>query len=225
MLREDTIDRLLTEVEQAREELVDFVAELIRIPTVNPPGEAYEECAQAIGSRLSGWGMEVEYLEPVDRPENTEAHPRVNVLGRRAGEEARPLLHLNGHFDVVPPGEGWTLDPFKGIVRNGRIYGRGASDMKSGLGAAAFALECLRRTGVDLRGTIELSATVDEESGGMAGVASLCRTGHISSARTDYVIIPEPFGPDRICVGHKGVYWFDVVAQGKVAPFTLDCGL
>ncbi len=148
MPREDTIDRLLAEVEQAREELVDFVAELIRIPTVNPPGEAYEECARIIGSRLSNWGMEVEYLESVDRPENTEAYPRVNVIGRRAGEEARPLLHLNGHFDVVPPGEGWTLDPFEGIVRNGRLYGRGASDMKSGLGAAAFAVECLRRTGI-----------------------------------------------------------------------------
>ncbi|MCH2460919.1 MAG: acetylornithine deacetylase/succinyl-diaminopimelate desuccinylase family protein [Gemmatimonadetes bacterium] len=217
MLREDTVDRLLVEVEQAREELVDFVTELVRIPTVNPPGEAYQECAQVIGDRLSDWGMEVEYVEPVGRPENTVAYPRVNVIGRSAGEEARPLLHLNGHFDVVPPGEGWTLDPFEGIVRNGRIYGRGASDMKSGLGAAAFALECLRRTGIKLRGSIELSATVDEESGGMAGVASLCSTGHISSARTDYVIIPEPFGPDRICVGHKGVYWFDIVAQGRVA--------
>ena len=81
MLREDTVDRLLVEVEQAREELVDFVTELVRIPTVNPPGEAYQECAQVIGDRLSDWGMEVEYVEPVGRPENTIHYPRVNVIG------------------------------------------------------------------------------------------------------------------------------------------------
>ncbi len=213
----DTADRVLAEIERAVEELVDFAAELIRIPTPNPPGANYRECAEAIGARLSAWGMDVAYLEADRRPEHTAEHPRVNVLARREGSARRPCLHLNGHFDVVPPGHGWTVDPFGGLVRDGRIYGRGASDMKSGLAAAAVAVEAIRRAGVDLRGTVEFSGTVDEESGGLAGVAALCEEGRIATESTDYVIIPEPFGPRRICVGHKGVYWFDIVAGGRTA--------
>ena len=217
MPEKDTVERLLAEVARARDELVHFASELIQIPTVNPPGEAYRECAHAVGNRLASWGMDVEYVEPAGRPEHTEEHPRVNVIGRRAGAQPRPCVHLNGHFDVVPPGGGWTVDPFAGLVRDGRLYGRGASDMKSGLAAAAMAVEAIRRAGIELTGTVELSGTVDEESGGFAGVAALCEAGHISAERTDYVIIPEPFGPDRICLGHKGVYWFDVTAAGRVA--------
>ncbi len=216
MSHSDAVDRVLARVEQARDELVDFTAELIRIPTVNPPGENYRDCAEAIGARMGATGLDVQYVEAEGRAEHTSAHPRVNVIGRWHGS-ARPCLHLNGHFDVVPAGEGWSVDPFGGSVRDGRLYGRGASDMKSGLAAALFAVEAIRRAGVDLRGSVEVSGTVDEESGGFAGVAYLCETGHLSSERTDFAIIPEPFGPDRICVGHRGVYWFDVVAHGQIA--------
>jgi succinyl-diaminopimelate desuccinylase len=126
-------------------------------------------------------------------------------------------VHLNGHLDVVPAGDGWTLDPFAGVVRDGLIYGRGTADMKAGLAAAVIAAEALRRAGASLAGTIEVSGTVDEESGGFAGVGWLAETGRISSARTDHVIIPEPLGVDRICVGHRGVYWSRVRSRGKIA--------
>uniref|UniRef100_UPI003979F124 M20/M25/M40 family metallo-hydrolase n=1 Tax=Salmonella sp. SAL4445 TaxID=3159900 RepID=UPI003979F124 len=76
--------------------------------------------------------------------------PRVNVVGSRRGRAPRPHLHLNGHFDVVPAGSGWTVDPFGGVVRDGRIYGRGACDMKAGLAAAIYAVEAIRRAGVAL---------------------------------------------------------------------------
>ncbi len=210
-------DRVLAEVEAARDEIVAFTAEMIRIPTVNPPGEGYRDCAELIGRRLGATGLAVEYVEAEGRPEHTAAYPRVNVVGRGAALPERPRLHLNGHFDVVPPGDGWTVDPFAGVVREGRIYGRGASDMKSGIAAAVFALEALRRAGVELEGAVDISATVDEESGGFAGVAHLCEAGVISSDDTRYAIIPEPFGPGRVCVGHRGVYWFDVVAHGHTA--------
>jgi len=210
-------DRVLAEVEAARDEIVVFTAEMIRIPTVNPPGECYRDCAELIGRRLGATGLAVEYVEAEGRPEHTADYPRVNVVGRGAALPGRPRLHLNGHFDVVPPGDGWTVDPFAGVVREGRIYGRGASDMKSGIAAAVFALEALRRAGVELEGAVDISATVDEESGGFAGVAHLCEAGVISSDDTRYAIIPEPFGPGRVCVGHRGVYWFDVVAHGHTA--------
>jgi succinyl-diaminopimelate desuccinylase len=217
MIDSATTDRLLGEIERATDELVELARRLIRIPTVNPPGDAYTECARALGAQLEEWGMTVEYVEADGLQEHSAEHPRVNVIGRRAGARARPCLHLNGHIDVVPPGEGWSVDPFAALVLDGRLYGRGASDMKSGLAAAAFAVEAVKRVGIELTGTVEVSGTVDEESGGFAGVAYLCERGWVSADRTDFAIIPEPFGPDRICVGHKGVYWCDVVAHGRVA--------
>ena len=213
----DRTDQVLKEVEAARDEIVGFTADLIRIPTVNPPGDAYRECAALIGRRLGEAGFDVQFVEADGLSEHTAAHPRVNVVGRGVGAGSAKRIHLNGHFDVVPPGDGWSVDPFGGVVRDGRIYGRGASDMKSGIAAAVFAVEAVRRAGIDLGGAVDISGTVDEESGGFAGVAHLCRTGIISARTTDYAIIPEPFGPDRVCVGHRGVYWFDVVAWGRTA--------
>ena len=211
------MDALLREVEAARDEMLDFAAELVRVPTANPPGENYRECASIIGKKLQEFGFQVEYHIADDRAEHTDKYPRVNVVGHRSGDEPHPLVHLNGHMDVVPAGRGWTLDPFAGTVRDGRLYGRGSSDMKSGIASAVFAAEALRRSGVSLRGSVEISGTVDEESGGYAGVRWLAEKGHIASDRTDYVIIPEPFGRDRVCVGHRGVYWFKVTAHGRMA--------
>jgi succinyl-diaminopimelate desuccinylase len=211
------IDRVLREVEAAADETVAFAADLIRIPTVNPPGEAYEECARAIGERLRAVGFDVEYLPAEGRPEHTTRYPRVNVVGSWRGEAERPLVHLNGHFDVVPAGDGWTLDPFGGVVRDGRLYGRGSCDMKAGIAAAAYAAAAVRRAGVTLPGTVEVSGTVDEESGGFAGVAWLAEHGRLSAARTDCVIIPEPLDVDRICVGHRGVYWGELTMRGRIA--------
>lgn len=208
---------MLVEVDRAADEIVSFTSEMIRIPTVNPPGEHYEDCARFIGATLQRLGFEIEYFAAEGRPEHTTRHPRLNVVGTRTGLTARPTVHLNGHFDVVPAGEGWTRDPFGGAVENGKIFGRGSCDMKAGIAAAAFAAEAIRRAGVPVPGTIEVSGTVDEESGGFAGVAWLAEHGRLSSTRTDYCIIPEPLNVDRVCVGHRGVYWFEVAARGHIA--------
>ena len=210
-------DRVLAAVDAARGEIVDFTADLIRIPTINPPGEGYADCARAIGDKLAAFGFEVDYEVADGRPEHTRTHPRVNVVGLRRGRHARPAVHLNGHFDVVPAGAGWTVDPFGGVVRDGRIYGRGACDMKAGIAAAMFAAEAIRRSGIDLNGSVEISGTVDEESGGFAGAAWLAERKRLTSDRLDYVIIPEPLNVDRICIGHRGVYWFEVETRGRIA--------
>lgn len=209
-------DRVLASVEAVTDELVAFTSELIRLPTVNPPGAAYEECARVIGDRLRACAFDVEYHAAEGRPEHTRQHPRVNVVGLRRGRSLRPAVHLNGHIDVVPAGSGWTRDPFAGQVEDGRIYGRGACDMKSGIAAAVYAAEAIRRAGVDLNGSVEISGTVDEESGGFAGVAWLAQMKRLSPERQDFVIIPEPLNVDRICIGHRGVYWFEVVTHGRI---------
>ena len=212
-----SVDRVLREVDAARDELVGFAAELIRVPTVNPPGACYRECAERIGRRLAVFGHEVDYVVAEDREEHSREHPRVNVVGVRRGRRPRPLVHLNGHFDVVPPGDGWSVDPFGGEVSGGKLYGRGSADMKAGLAAAIYAAEAIRRAGVELAGTVEVSGTVDEESGGFAGVAHLAEIGRIAAERTDHVIIPEPLDVDRVCLGHRGVYWFQVTSHGRIA--------
>jgi succinyl-diaminopimelate desuccinylase len=213
----DPIHRIADEIDRAADEIVRFTADLVRIPTVNPPGADYESCARFLGDHLARRGFEVEYIVATSRPEHTRLHPRVNVVGTRRGDANGAVVHLNGHIDVVPAGDGWTVDPFGGVVRNGRIFGRGVCDMKAGIAAAVFAAEAIQRAGVRLPGTIEISGTVDEESGGFAGVAWLCETGRIAKTRTDYVIIPEPLNVDRICVGHRGVYWSELTTRGRVA--------
>ncbi|HEV8146872.1 MAG TPA: acetylornithine deacetylase/succinyl-diaminopimelate desuccinylase family protein [Bryobacteraceae bacterium] len=208
---------VLTRIDAMTDEIVAFLQELTRIPTVNPPGENYVECAHAIGNKLAKFGYNVQYLEAEGRPEHTTQHPRVNVIGRMAGASTRPLLHFNGHFDVVPAGDGWTVDPFGALLRDGKIYGRGTADQKAGIAASIFAVEAMRREGVMLHGTIEQSGTVDEESGGFAGVAWLAERGYIARDRTDFVIITEPLNVDRVCLGHRGVYWFKVATLGRIA--------
>ena len=211
------IDKLMSVIDDASDEMVAFTVDMLRIPTVNPPGDAYVDCAELIGRRLASFGYAVDYPVADGRPEHTPSHPRMNVVGLRQGRSMRPLVHLNGHVDVVPAGDGWTVDPFGGLVRDGRIYGRGSCDMKAGITAAIYAAEAIRRAGIELHGSIEVSGTVDEESGGFAGMAWLAEQGRLSAERTDAVIITEPTDTDRIYTGHRGVYWFEVTTRGRIA--------
>ena len=118
-------DSVLRAVDAARDEIVALTQDLIRIPTVNPPGDAYEDCAQFLGDTLRRMGFAIEYYTATGRPEHTATHPRVNVVGRKRGLLDRPCVHLNGHIDVVPVGEGWTRDPFGAEIIGERLYGRG----------------------------------------------------------------------------------------------------
>ncbi|HSB09313.1 MAG TPA: acetylornithine deacetylase/succinyl-diaminopimelate desuccinylase family protein [Blastocatellia bacterium] len=208
---------VVTRVDDLAGEMVEWLRQLVRIPTVNPPGENYGNCAALIGEKLSQFGYEVSLIEATGRPECSPRHPRVNVIGHRHGSGFHPTLHFNGHLDVVPPGAGWTLDPFAAEVRDGRIYGRGVTDQKAGIASSLFAVEAIRRAGFELAGSIEQSATVDEESGGFAGVAYLAEHGYVRPDLVDYVIITEPLDYDRICLGHRGVYWFEVLMHGRIA--------
>ena len=210
-------DQICRSVDEIGPEMISFLQELVRIPTVNPPGENYIAGAECIGGKLKEFGYETHYIAADGLAEHTPQHPRVNVLGRMQGVKPRPTLHFNGHFDVVPVGDGWTVDPFGAMIRDGKLYGRGVSDQKAGIAASIFAIEAIRRAGVKLLGTVEQSGSVDEESGGFAGVAFLAQQGWIGKDKTDYVIITEPTNVDRVCLGHRGVYWFKVTTHGRIA--------
>ncbi|CAM5650566.1 M20/M25/M40 family metallo-hydrolase [Mycolicibacterium aubagnense] len=222
----DMIDRLLQCVETRTDDLVALTADLIRFPTVNPPGEAYRPCAEFIAERLKKRGFEVELIRGEGTPGDSDRYPRVNVVARFDGRSPGPTVHFNSHIDVVEAGEGWTVDPFAGVVKDGRVYGRGACDMKGGLAASVIAVEAFMQAYPDFPGAIEISGTVDEESGGFGGVAYLAGKGYFSKPKVDHVIIPEPLNKDRICLGHRGVWWAEIETLGEIAhgsmPFLGD---
>jgi succinyl-diaminopimelate desuccinylase len=220
---------LFARIEAARDALVELTRALIRVPTVNPPGEAYADCARLLGGRLAAAGFELAYLRAEGTIGDSERYPRLNVIARRPLARPGPTVHFNGHLDVVAAGRGWTIPPFAGMVADGKVYGRGACDMKGGIAAAVIACESLIQSSLDLPGTLEISGTVDEESGGYGGVAHLAGLGYFSRPRVDHVIIPEPLNVDRICIGHRGVWWAEIETFGRIAhgsmPFLGDCAV
>ncbi len=130
---------------------------------------------------------------------------------------------------MVEVGQGWTTDPFGGELIDGKIYGRGACDMKGGLAASIIAAEAFIETYDDFAGAIEISGTADEESGGYGGVAYLAEQGYFDPARVQHVIIPDPLNKDRICLGHRGGWWAQIETKGEIAhgsmPFLGDCAV
>lgn len=207
-------------VEDREDDIVAFVREFLAIETENPPGRNYRDGADFLTSELTDRGYDV---ETVTVPEEIVAehyperaiHERVNVLGQKTGERSGPDVHFTGHFDVVPAGEDWSHDPYDPVVEDGRIYGRGASDMKSGIAASLFAIDALCAADVDLPGSITQSMTVDEETGGFTGLGYLVDEGYISPRNTDYCVYTECFDSSRICLGHRGVLKFHITAHGS----------
>jgi succinyl-diaminopimelate desuccinylase len=214
-------------IDARREDLIALTQALVRVPTVNPPGENYREICDLIAARLAPQGFAVEIVRAEGTPGDSDRHPRWNLVARREGARTGPCVHFNGHTDVVEVGHGWNTDPFGAELIDGRIYGRGACDMKGGLAAAIVAVEAFLALAPEFAGAVEISATADEETGGYGGVAWLAERGDF--ARVDHVIIPEPLNKDRVCLGHRGVWWAELETFGRIAhgsmPFLGDCAV
>ncbi len=187
MTREETV---LAAVDELAGELVELLQALVRLPTINPPGEGYEAFVRDFAGRLGALGYATEVHRVPEEDLDTLAphaggRPRPNLLATLENGDG-PTVHLNGHYDVVPVGNDWTTDPFGGELRDGWIYGRGAADMKSGLAAQVIAVEALRRT--SWNGRIVQSAVPDEETVGVrnAGMGWLVEQGLIARRRADH---------------------------------------
>lgn len=222
-------DRLRLEVDRRRDDLVALTQDLIRIPTLNPPGRNYREICDYLGERLMRHGFMVEILRAKGSPGDCDAYPRWNLVARREGGRPGECVHFNSHHDVVAVGHGWSRDPFGGALEGDKIYGRGACDMKGGLAASVIAAEAFLAACPSFAGAIEISATADEESGGYGGVAWLAERGYFAPERVQHVLIPEPLHKDQICLGHRGVWWAEIETHGRIAhgsmPFLGDSAI
>ena len=215
-------------VEDKKEDLISLTQDLIKIPTVNPPGEFYSDCVEYLNKRFKSKGFNTQIIRATGTPGDTDKYPRQNIVANISNGEG-PCVHFNSHIDVVAVGSGWTQPPFEGKVVGDKIYGRGSCDMKGGLAASIIAVESYLELNPNFTGSIELSGTADEETGGYGGVGYLAEKGILAKPRIDHVIIPEPLNKDRICLGHRGVWWAEIETLGKIAhgsmPFDGDSAI
>ena len=165
-------------VDSHKKDLVDLTCRLVNIDTTVPPGRNYPKIAQLLAGELKDLGVtpSVGYIPEATlkrrvSPEVGLRGPRPNVHATLKGEKDGPRIVLNGHVDVVPAQtEGWSSDPFKPVIRNGMIFGRGAADMKGSDAAMVYSLKALVETGARFNGSITPTFTTDEEVGGYTGV-------------------------------------------------------
>ena len=218
---EDVISRLKNNADNIMDDAVNFLGQMVEIPTENPPGSNYEEFAKLFSEKLNSEGYSSKIIEvPENRlPELCQfgTGPRPSVIGLKGNGKLK--ITLNGHYDVVPAGTGWKTDPFKPLISNSYLYGRGSSDMKGGLAMQIYAIKLLENTVGQIFDKISIMQTAvpDEETVGNknAGMYYLMESKIISRENTDFVIFTEPLGVDNICYGHRGAIFITVKVFGR----------
>jgi acetylornithine deacetylase/succinyl-diaminopimelate desuccinylase-like protein len=187
-----------------------FLAELVRTPSDNPPGDCAPHAEEAAGL-LEGLGFAVErHAVPGELAKANGMLSCTNLVVRERFGEGGPTIALNAHGDVVPPGLGWSVDPYGAQVREGFMYGRGVAVSKSDFATYAWALMALKHSGAPLRGSVELHFTYDEEAGGAIGPKWLLENGF---SKPDFAICAGfSYG---ITTAHNGCLHLEVEILGK----------
>lgn len=186
-------------------DIIESCQELLRLQSTNPPGDELR-AAEYIALVLEGAGLEVELIK--------HSPGRASTFARLRGSGEKSGLFFNGHIDTVPVGaETWLHDPFGGEIANGRIWGRGAADMKSGLVAQMMALKILAQAKIPLKGDLIFAATAGEEmnSLGAADIASRTDIGPLQA-----IFIAEP-SSNELYVAEKGAFWIEITTHGQTA--------
>lgn len=204
------IKSIKKKVEDYSPQIIDILCELVAIPTVNPPGKAYQECAEYLDSRLKEWGIEHRLVTVPD-----DTYPRYSIIG--ALGNGKECLHFHGHYDVVPAD---SDKQFKPSLKDGCLYGRGSSDMKGGLVAMLFALLVLRDREFGKYGNITFSFVPDEETGGSRGTRHLFEAG-LFPQDIKGMLMPEPTS-GAVWNANKGALTYRITIKGKPAHVALE---
>ena len=208
-------------VERQRDMLTDLVQRLVEIPSENTPPGGGEYKAQIFIRRFCGRLPVQCRLVDLKRVRDLPRHPaymsgrdyagRPNFIARLKGNGPGRSLLLSGHVDTMPVGDAaWSRDPFGGAISRGRLYGRGAYDMKGGLAAQLMALKCLTELGIGLKGDLLFESVVDEEHAGCNGTLANRLIGH----NADAAILAEPTNM-RVYPAHKGFRIIHLTIKGK----------
>ena len=205
-------ERVVAEAEQRRDAIASLAADLVRIPSeTHPPGGDEGPVQRFVEARMRELRLDVDVFEPWSVPGVLD-HPgwwpgldyddRPNVVGTWHGSGGGRSLILNGHSDVVPAGprELWSFDPYGGVIADGRVYGRGAADMKGGIAAMLSAVSILGDLGLRPRGDVVVESVVNEELGGYNGTLACCAKGYLADA----AIVTEPTQLDVVAATKGG---------------------
>jgi succinyl-diaminopimelate desuccinylase len=196
------------------DEIAALVAELVAVPTENPPGRNYRACADVLEKRIREMGLECERLVNADRIRGSGESPVCLLAGYGRGERT---LYFHGHYDVVPA---QSPEQFQPLRKEHFLFGRGSCDMKGGIVAMLYAIHCLKECGAELNGRIGLTLVPDEETGGERGSAWLARQG-ILGRQGIGMLLPEPTS-GVVWNANRGAISLHVTVFGKSAHVGLQ---
>jgi acetylornithine deacetylase len=214
-----TRQRILDKIDASRDEAVQFLQKMVSIPSVTGDEAAIQaflsDYLKNTGLDVDMWDTNWEKLKkhPGYRPVSRGYEGRPNILATAKGSGGGRSLLLNGHTDVIPVGngEGWSDDPWSAKIMDGKLYGRGACDMKCGVASHILAVQYLRELGVDLKGDVLINIVIDEEVSGHGTLDTVIRgykaDAGISGETSDLHVQPA-------CIGR---IWFEIEIQGKPA--------
>lgn len=222
MVAEEEQAEIVETANGLEENIITFLQEMVRTPSVNPPGE-YEEIHSTVRSKFEDFGWK---CETVETPENIlkdlgldPDYPRLNLLAYPTVGDG-PTIALNAHLDTVPVDDpnAWNYDPFGGAIEDGRVYGRGSHDSKGRIASYTLAARALEEAEkLPENATIVLAITCDEETGGQAGPGYLLESGKLAP---EYAIVEG--NCQNLRIGHSGVRHFEVSVDGKASHAGVD---
>ncbi|WP_456394868.1 M20 family metallo-hydrolase [Thermococcus sp.] len=215
------MNEILREIERLEGEMVKTLVELIRIPAISPDYgyEGEYDKAMRLLEIIREWPFD--RIELYDAPdERAKNGVRPNILAYYYGEqgEESPRMWILAHLDVVPPGEGWTVtEPFKPVVKDGKVYGRGSEDNGQSIVSSLYAVKALMNLGIRPKRTIILAFVSDEETGSKYGIEWLMKEHPELFKKDDLVLVPDGGNEDGtfIEVAEKSILWMKVKVRGR----------
>ena len=208
------MNELLSYIDSRKKELIDFTRKLIETRTVNPPGNDYEKMVDLLEDRCNKIGLKTKRIftpkKYLEKKGIMEGSKRINLIADW-NTGAKKTFHIAGHYDVVPATGNWRTDPFKAIVKDDFIYGRGSEDMKGTIAAMLLAVEAVKKGWIAPNVNIQMAFTPDEEIGGETGFGWLVKNGFI---KADFAI-SEGHSDDYVSYGNKGILWIEIEVLGR----------